>query len=124
MHNRDAEGALKHLDEEVVLWSPIFPDPFEGKKRAGPVLGVVLDLIKTFDVVEVIHGSAQTVVVFRFTAGDESLEGVDLITLASDGKIASLKLMWRPLPGIIAMQNLIAPRIGAPAMVLVPKESV
>ena len=66
------------------------------------------------------HGLAHTAVAFRFTSGDQAFDGVDLMTLNADGLVSSLKLMWRPLPALVAMQNRIAPGIGAPILTLVP----
>jgi SnoaL-like domain len=123
MHEGNADAAIQQLSDDVVLWSPIFPDPFVGKAKVGSVLGVVLGVVDSFDVVDVMHGAVHTAVAFRFTSGDQNLEGVDIITLAPDGLLASLKLMWRPLPGLVAMQNRIAPLIGAPVMTLVTAET-
>lgn len=119
MHEGNADVAIQQLADDVILWSPIFPDPFKGKAKVGSVLGIVLNLMDSFDVVDTMHSATHTVISFCFTSGEESLEGVDIITLGHDGLLTSLKLMWRPLPGLIAMQNRIAPLIGAPAMKLV-----
>lgn len=119
MHDGDADAALEHVTEDVRLWNPIFPDPFEGKAKVRAVLGVVLEIMDSFELVEVMHGVAHSAVAFRFTAGNEALAGMNLMTLDSSGRVASLKITWRPLPGIVAMQNRIAPLIGAPVMTLV-----
>ena len=119
MHAKDADGALEHVADDVKLWSPIFVDPFEGKAKVSAVLGVVMGAMDSFEVLEVMHGLAHSVVAFRFSAGGNSLDGVDLMTLNGTGLIATLKIMWRPLPAVVAMQNRIAAAIGAPVMTLV-----
>ena len=119
MHNKDADRALEHVMDDVKLWSPIFVDPFEGKAKVRMVLGVVLGLMDSFEVLEVMHGLIYSAVAFRFTSGDHSLDGMDLMTTDGSGLISSLKIMWRPLPTVVAMQNRIALAIGAPVMTLV-----
>ncbi|MCB8877886.1 nuclear transport factor 2 family protein [Acidisoma silvae] len=119
IHGRDANGLLDHVTNEVTLWSPIFPEPFQGKEKLRAVLSVVLGAIDRFEVVEVMHGNAHSAVAFRLDAGGITLDGMDLFEFDSTGLVATLKVMWRPLPAIVAMQNRIAPLVGAPLMSLV-----
>lgn len=123
LHQGNAEGLLDHVTDDVTLWSPIFPDPFKGKTKLGSVLGIVLSAVDAFEVVDILRGAEHVAVAFRLEAAGKSLDGMDLITLDRDGLVASLKIMWRPLPAIVAVQNLIAPRVGAPALTLMPAAS-
>ena len=120
MHEKDADALLEHVVEDVTLWSPIFAEPFQGKAKLRAVLGVVLGSVDGFEVVEVMHGTAHSAVAFRLVAGDVTLDGLDLVTFDPSGLVETLKVMWRPLPAIVAMQNRIAPLVGAPALSLVP----
>ena len=122
LHDKDADALLEHVTDDVTLWSPIFPDPFRGKAKLRHVLGIVLGAVDRFEVVEVMHGVAHVAVAFRLDAGDDTLDGTDLITLDPSGLVATLKGMWRPLPGIVTMQNRIAPHVGAPSLKLVPSD--
>lgn len=120
LHEKDADALMEHVTEDVTLWSPIFSDPFQGKTKLRSVLAIVLGAVDRFEIIEVMHGAEHRAVAFRLQAAGVSLDGMDLITLAPDGRVASLKIMWRPLPAIVAVQNLIAPHVGAPALTLVP----
>lgn len=124
LHNKDANALLEHVTDDVTLWSPIFPDPFRGKAKLQQVLGIVLGAVDRFEVVEIMHGAAHVAVAFRLEAGGETLGGMDLITLDPSGLVATMKIMWRPLPAIVAMQNRIAPHVGAPRLKLVPADPV
>jgi hypothetical protein len=119
MHDKDADGLLDHVTDDVTLWSPIFPEPFQGKEKLRAVLGVVLGTVDRFEVVDVLHGTAHSAVAFRLDAGGVTLDGMDLFTFDPDWPVATLKVMWRPLPAVVAMQNRIAPLVGAPVMSLV-----
>ena len=120
LHDKDADALLEHVTDDVTLWSPIFPDPFQGKAKLRSVLGIVLGAVDRFEVVEVMHGAAHVAVALKLEAGGDTLDGMDLITLGPGGLVASMKIMWRPLPAIVAMQNRIAPHIGAPVLTLGP----
>ena len=65
------------------------------------------------------HGAAHSAVAFILEAGGVTLEGMDLITVDPSGLVATLKIMWRPLPAIVVMQNRVAPHVGAPVLTLV-----
>ena len=44
--------------------------------------------------------------------GEIELQGIDLITLDPEGRIQNLDVLMRPVNGIVALRDRIAPRMG------------
>ena len=51
--------------------------------------------------------------------GGVTVEGVDDMHIDAEGKASAMRIQWRPLAAILAMQQLMATLIGIPAMTLV-----
>jgi len=45
--------------------------------------------------------------------GDLELQGIDLITLNRDGRIQNLDVLMRPVNGVIALRDAIAPKMAS-----------
>ncbi|RTE88362.1 hypothetical protein D6B98_36105 [Bradyrhizobium sp. LVM 105] len=55
----------------------------------------------------------------RIRAGDAEVTGVDDLSVDTDGRIARMSIQWRPLEKFVAIQQRLAPLIGAPKLRLV-----
>lgn len=119
MHNRNPDVLAEHLAEQVVLESPIFTEPFVGKDAAMAVLRVLLAAVDEFETTAIIPGESRAAIMLRIKAGDAEVTGVDDLTVDSDGRIAKMSIHWRPLEKIVAIQQRLAPLIGAPKLSLV-----
>ena len=49
---------------------------------------------------------------FRGRVGETELQGIDLITLDAEGRIQNLDVLMRPVNGIVALRERIAPRMA------------
>jgi hypothetical protein len=119
MRARNPDTLAEHLAEHVVLESPVFTDPFVGKEAALGVLKVLLAGIDEFEATEVISGETRAAIMLRIRAGDAEVTGVDDLTVDADGRIARMSIQWRPLEKIVAIQQRLAPLVGAPKLGLV-----
>jgi ketosteroid isomerase-like protein len=50
MNDKDFAQIAQHLSENVVLLSPVFPEPFEGKDAVVKVLSCLLETIDSIQV--------------------------------------------------------------------------
>ena len=119
MHARDATGLAEHLSDDIVLNSPFVAAPFVGREAVMGMLRVLLSGVDEFASTAVIAGEKRAAIVLRIRAGDAEVTGVDDMTIDDDGLIASMSVQWRPLEQIVALQQKLAPLIGAPALKLV-----
>ena len=121
MDARAVDQLGDHLSDKMVLNSPFLPDPFTGKEAALRVLKLLLSTVDEFQSTGVIADEGQAAVSLRIRSGDAEVTGVNLITVDAAGLVDSMTIQWRPLAGIVAIQQKIAPLVGMPALELVPK---
>ena len=108
---RDINLMESALADDVVLRSPIFSVPFDGK---GDVLRLFAALYETLGEMEYLLDEPGNPAVFawRTDIDGEPLEGVDLVRYDADDKIREVTVFMRPLRGIAAFADAMAPRLG------------
>lgn len=115
---RDAIGAAAQLAEYVILESPIDVEPVVGRKQVAKVVSEILDVLDEFTVTHIIAGDGCFAVTTNIKMGTAELDGMDLIGINAEGKVASLSIHLRPMPAIVALQNRLAAASGTPLLVL------
>jgi hypothetical protein len=109
---KDLDLLEETLREDVVLHSPILFRGFAGREAVAFVLGHVAatleDLTYTGELTEA------GAIALRFTArvGDRELEGIDLLQLDEQGRIAELTVFMRPLSALTAFNERMGERLG------------
>jgi len=108
---RDIDQMESALADDVVLRSPIFSVPFEGKVE---VLRLFAALYETLGEMEYVLDEPGDPAVFawRTDIDGEPLEGVDLVRYDADDKVREVTVFMRPLRGIAAFADAMAPRLG------------
>lgn len=120
MHGGDPAAVSAHMSEDVVLRSPILADPIQGKAAVGRLLAVLLQVVDSFTVTDLIAASTHAAVFVTIRSGEVTVDGVDDMHVDAAGLVTSMTIQWRPLAAVVAMQQRLAPLIGAPALTLVP----
>ncbi len=109
---KDLDLLKETLCEDVVLHSPVLFRGFEGRDAVAFVLEHVAatleDLIYTGELVE------EGAVALRFKAhvGDRELEGIDLLELDEQGRVAELTVFMRPFSALTAFNERMGERLG------------
>ncbi|MDX8151783.1 nuclear transport factor 2 family protein [Patulibacter brassicae] len=119
MARGDLDGVRASLAEGIRLHSPVTPKPFEGREQVARVLGAILEIFEELRFDAPVSTAPFVVLPFRARIGDRDLQGVDYLRFDDDGLIAEFTVMVRPLTGLIALQNQMAPRFGAAPLQLV-----
>lgn len=119
---RDATNAAAHLAEYVILESPIAAEPYVGRAQVANVLSRTLEVIDEFTVTEIISGEGQFAVMTNIKIGTTEIDGMDLIGINAEGKVASLVVHLRPLRAVVALQNRLAPALAMPALTLTEEQ--
>ena len=109
----------EHLSNDVVLKSPLLPDPFTGRDAVVGMLKILRSAIDTFETTDVIAEERRAAVILRIRAGETEVTGVDVMTVDEDGLIDSMTIQWRPLVSVVAIQQKLARLIGIPPLELV-----
>jgi hypothetical protein len=120
MNDKDFAQIAQHLSENVVLLSPVFPEPFEGKEA---VVKVLSGLLETIDSIQVnLRLASGSDVAFSFTIECDGITviGNEFIRLGENGLIERFEVAWRPLASAVLIQEKLAEKLGGQPMRLVP----
>jgi len=105
VQRKDLEAMLSHMTEDIVLETPLFSEPFLGKAALRTVVGALLALVDGFDSQELMQGPSHVAWSYVVRIGAERLDGMDYWLLDEAGKISRMKVLWRPLPALAAVQR-------------------
>ena len=111
--SKDVELMTQTLREDVVLHSPILFCGFEGREVVGQVLTHVAATLEGLTYVDEVHEGDSVVLRFKAKVGELELEGIDYLTLDSDGRVADLTVFMRPLSAINAFNEAMKARLEA-----------
>lgn len=104
-------GLEEILSDDVIFYSPIVHSPQEGKPVTMLYLMAASKVLNnsTFSYLRTVVDEPHAVLEFRVVLDGIIINGVDMITIADDGKIIEFKVMLRPLKAI----NLIHKMMGS-----------
>ena len=118
VESRDLARMEDALAPDVVFRSPAVFKPYEGREAVMHLLSTVIQVFEDFEYTDELEGAIQWgaggthALVFRARVGDRWVEGLDHLTLDSDGLITQLVVMVRPLSGLTALAEAMTQRLG------------
>jgi SnoaL-like domain len=101
------------LAEDIVFNSPVVFRPYEGRDAVMMVLRAVFDVFEDFRYEEEFEAGDRHALIFRARVGDRELQGLDLLRLDGDGKVAELTVMVRPMSGMLALAEAMKAKLEA-----------
>jgi SnoaL-like domain len=120
MSNKDFAQIAPHLSENVVLLSPVFPEPFEGKETVVKVLSGLLETIDSIQINRMLASDYDIAVSFTIECDGITVIGNEFIRLDENGLIERFEVAWRPLASATLIQEKLANKLGGQPMRLVP----
>ena len=115
VESRDLARLEAALAPDVVFRSPAVFKPYEGREAVMHLLGTVIQVFEDFEYTDELEGDGTHALIFRARIGDREVEGLDHLTLDSDGLVTQLVVMVRPLSGLTALAQTMAERLGVPS---------
>jgi SnoaL-like domain len=112
VESQDLDAALALFAEDATLDSPVAFKPFAGIEAIGVVLRAVVETFEDFRYTDEFEGDGTHALVFEARVGERSVQGLDLIRMDSQGRIANLTVMIRPLSGLIALAESMSAKVG------------
>ncbi len=102
---KDFDAALALFADDATLDSPVAFKPFVGIDAITVVLRAISETFEDFRYTQEFAGeeAGTHALIFEARVGDRSVQGLDLIRHDSDGRIANLTVMIRPMSGLIAL---------------------
>jgi hypothetical protein len=110
-HDIDAAVALLH--DDAVFRSPAVHEPYRGKAAVSHLLRHAAVALEDLRYLDELHGASSVGLVFRAHVGDRDVEGLDHLVIDADGRITELRVMIRPLSGLLALAQTMAARLEA-----------
>jgi hypothetical protein len=120
MSDKDFAQIAQHLSENVVLLSPVFPEPFEGKEAAVKVLSGLLETIDSIQINLTLASGNDVAFSFTILCDGITVIGNEFIRLDENGVIERFEVAWRPLASAVLIQEKLAKKLGGQPMRLVP----
>jgi hypothetical protein len=109
----DIDAGLALFADDATLDSPVAFKPFVGIEQVGVVLRAVFETFEDFHYTDELEGSDGThALIFEARVGDKSVQGLDLLRTDDSGEIKNLTVMVRPLSGLVALAEAMAPKVG------------
>lgn len=112
VESRDLEAMRATLAEDVLFFSPVAFQPFQGRDVVTEVLGNVMEVFGDFEYTDELASDGTHALVFRTSVNGKQVEGLDHLVLDDEGKVTRLTVMLRPLSGVIAMAEQMGPRVA------------
>ncbi|KAA0095974.1 hypothetical protein CIW49_20720 [Mycolicibacterium sp. P1-18] len=106
------------LAEKVVLRGPFGDEPITGREAAVKTIKRVNELSSEDTYLEVLSGETHHAAHFRLRVGDAAVNGIFLVLVDADGKIAEVSIFYRTLPSGVALQRNLAESMGMPRWIL------
>lgn len=110
---KDLELMRETLREDVVLHSPILFRGFEGRDVVLVVLGHVIEVLEEFRYVDEAAEGDAVFLRFKAMVGDRELEGIDLLELDEQDRVAELTVFMRPLSALTHFNERMGERLAA-----------
>ena len=112
---RDVDGLLALMADDVVFRSPIVFKPYRGREAVGQLLRAVLRVFEDFRYEREVGGGtdATTALVFRARVGDREIEGCDFLHVDANVMIDEFFVMVRPLSGALALAEAMKQQLAA-----------
>jgi hypothetical protein len=111
VREKDVEAVGALLEDDITLGAPPYWTKLAGKEIVSHLLGLIVNTIEGFHYHRQWVEGRELALEFTGRLGDKELQGIDLITLSPDHRITNLDVLMRPLNGIKALREAIAPQM-------------
>jgi len=109
---RDLDAVSATLAPDVQFHSPVAFRPFDGHEATMGVLTAIMSVFEDFEYTDELEsGGNTTALIFRARVGDKSIQGIDYVRTNEDGLIEEFTVMLRPVSGIMAVAERMAPKV-------------
>ena len=107
------DGLFELLAEDCIFWSPVVHTPQRGRDITYLYLSAASQVFGgDFRYVSELLDGNRAVLEFTCTLDDIHVNGIDMITFDSGGKIKDFKVMIRPLKAVNKVWEVMAAQLG------------
>ena len=115
LETRDAAAVEALLADDGVFSSPALFKPYAGRGATMVFLRAAMETFEDFRYVRAYSedDGRGHVLMFAASVGGRQLEGADFIRLDEAGLVNEFRVMIRPMSGLVALAEAMAPRVEA-----------
>ncbi len=119
---KDLAAVEALLADDVVFRSPALHKPYRGRAATMVFIKAASEVFEGFRYVRTFteDDGGGHVLMFTASVGGRELEGVDIVSLDGEGRITEFRVMIRPMTGLVALAEAMAPRVAGPLAALSP----
>ena len=110
---KDVDALTKVLAEDIQMGAPPYWTRLQGRDVVRHLLGLIIHTIEDFTYHREWCSGREYALEFTGHVGDLQLQGIDLISVNERGEISNLDVLMRPVTGVIALREIIAPQMAA-----------
>lgn len=110
---RDLAALPDLIATDITMGAPPYWQKLQGERIVGHLLGLIIHTIEGFTYHREWAQGAELALEFTGKVGDLDLQGIDLITLNRDGRVQNLDVLMRPVNAVIALREIITPKMAA-----------
>jgi SnoaL-like domain len=109
---RDLDAWSDALADDVVAHSPIFTTPFAGRDSVLELYSVLFEALGDFEITDELANGDSRAFFWHADLGRRKIQGVDLVRVDRQGKIAEITVLIRPLVDIAAFGSTVGPPLA------------
>ena len=113
VRSKDAEAISAILAPDVEVGGPAFWGKLRGKDTAAHVLGLGIRILAGLTFLREWQSPQGLAIEFKGKIGEQSFQGVNLVTLDEAGRVKTLDILIRPTNAVIALRDLVTPQMTA-----------
>lgn len=110
---RELEPWVQALSPEVLLRSPVLRKPFTGRDAARELFGVLFEAFGAMQITGEFSDDVSQAFFWRGELAGRLIQGVDLLRYDTEGRIAEISVMIRPLVDFGLFASTIGPPLAA-----------
>lgn len=108
----DRDTLVGLLAKDVRLYGPFGDDPVNGRETVVDTMKTANGLSSDDTYFEVLSGDTHHAAHFRLQVGDAAVNGIFMVLLDAEGKIAEVTIFYRTVPDGVALQRNLAGLLG------------
>ena len=112
VEQRDHASMVALMAPDVRFFSPVAFKPFVGRDSAAELFWNLFEVFEDFTYVDELAGEGTHALIFTATVAGKQLQGLDHLRFDDDGLVSEFTVMIRPLSGLAAIGEAMAPRVG------------
>jgi hypothetical protein len=110
---RDTDGLHALIAEGARIGAPPYWQKLEGRDIVEHLLGIILSTIEDFTYHREWVRDDELALEFQGRVGELDLQGIDLISLDSNGRLVEIDVMIRPLNAVTELMKRVKPQMTA-----------